>query len=124
MITGLMKTFSWINVVLGLWLIVAAFIFTYTSGHRMVTTEEVVMGLLIAGLACWSAISRPNPLLSVAVAILGLVTLIESKSIDYDGLATARYNNAVVGFAVLVLGTAGAIASMISRAREHAKLRA
>ena len=85
-----MKTFGWINVVLGLWLVVSAFVFTFTSEHHTVTSEEVVMGLLIAGLALWSAISRPNPMLSCAVAILGLVTLVESRFIDYDGLVTAR----------------------------------
>jgi len=35
---------------------------------------------------------------------------------------TARYNNAVVGFAVLVLGIAGAVASVMNRYREHTKL--
>ena len=112
-----MKTFSWINCILGLWLIVAAYVFTYTSQNHSVTTQQVVMGVIIAGLGCWSGVSRPSPILSWAVALAGLITLVAPLFVDYDGLTTARNNNLVIGFAVLVLGAASALSRQRTQAR-------
>lgn len=52
---GRMTWLSWSNVVLGLWLIAAPFVLGY-SGTAAAMWNEVIVGLLIAGLGTWSAL--------------------------------------------------------------------
>ncbi|MCC7418525.1 MAG: SPW repeat protein [Acidobacteria bacterium] len=96
-----MKALSWINFVLGLWLILTAF--ALSMGARAVMTEEIVLGIVIA---CLSAISaaRPSSAISWLVAIAGLWTLVAPAVIAYEGLAASRRSDTVVGIVVLVLG--------------------
>jgi len=101
-----MKAFSWINFVLGLWLIVAGFALSATA--RPVMTEEIVLGVIIACLAFASAM-RPSPMLSWLVALAGLWTLIAPVAMNYGMLRTARGNDIVVGIIVLALGVNNAI---------------
>jgi len=100
-----MKAFSWINFVLGLWLIVAGFALSATA--RPVMTEEIVLGVIIACLA-FGAIMRPAPLLSWLVAIAGLWTIVAPMVMNY-GIRASRGNDIIVGVIVLALGVANAI---------------
>ena len=105
-----MKAYSWISCVLGVWLVVAAFVFTYSTAMRPSTTEEVVLGLIIFVLGGWDGLSRPNLILSGLIALAGLVTLAAPVWVNYDGVrAFARANDIVVGVVVLILGCAGAL---------------
>jgi hypothetical protein len=101
-----MKPFSWINFILGLWLIVAGF--ALSMGSRPVMAAEIVLGIIIACLAALSAM-RPSSVISWLVAIAGLLTLIAPAVVSYVGMASARANSVVVGIAVLVLGIANAL---------------
>jgi len=101
-----MKALSWINFILGLWLIVAGFVMSRGSGPVM--AEEIVLGIIIACLAYWSAV-RPGTTVSWAVAVAGLWTLIAPGVISYAGMAASRRNDIVVGIIVLVLGFANAV---------------
>jgi hypothetical protein len=101
-----MKAFSWINFVLGLWLIVAGFAISATA--RPVMTEEIVLGVIIACLAFASAM-RPSAILSWLVALAGLWTLIAPFAMSYGTLRAARGNDIIVGIVVLVLGVSNAI---------------
>ena len=106
-----MKAYSWINFVLGCWLIVASFVFTYSFGMHPATTQEVVMGVIIAALACWSAIAHAQEWLAWLVGLAGLVTLGSPLWTNYQGISTfARANDVVVGLVVLLLGCASAVA--------------
>jgi len=100
------KGLSWINFILGLWLIVAAFVFS--TGASAVMAEEIVLGIIIAVLAYASAL-RPNPVVSWLVAIAGLWTLIAPSVIQYGMRSTSKANDVVVGVIVLVLGFANAV---------------
>jgi hypothetical protein len=100
-----MKAFSWINFVLGLWLIVAGFALSATA--RPVMTEEIVLGVIIACLA-FASIMRPAPVLSWLVAIAGLWTLVAPMVMHY-GLPAARGNDIIVGIIVLALGVSNAV---------------
>ena len=102
-----MKVLSWINFVLGLWLIAAAFVFS--TGAGAVMTEEIVIGIIIAALAYASTVGRPSAAVSWLVAVAGLWTLIAPSIIAYGLLRTARTNDIVVGIVVLVLGFANAM---------------
>jgi SPW repeat-containing protein len=84
-----MKTLSWINVVLGLWLIAAAFVFP--AGTERVIAAETVGGVLIAVLAYASAVGRPTAAISWSVCLAG------------------RWNAMIVGVLVVILGAANGI---------------
>jgi hypothetical protein len=101
-----MKALSWINFILGLWLIVAAF--ALSAASRPIMAEEIVLGIIIACLAAISA-TRPSPVVSWLVAIAGLWTLIAPAAIRYAGMRASLANDIVVGIVVLVLGIANAV---------------
>ena len=100
-----MKALTWINFILGLWLIVVGLTLSKAVGPVM--TEEIVLGIIIAGVAAVAA-GRPTAAMSWLVAVAGLWLLIAPAAIDYRGMAASRANDIVVGIVVLVLGIANA----------------
>lgn len=50
---------SWVNVALGLWLIIAPFVLGYQAVEAAYW-NDVLVGLAIAGLATWSALASPE----------------------------------------------------------------
>jgi hypothetical protein len=74
-----LKRLSWINAVLGLWLIVAAFTLPVRTGPAM--AEESVAGIVVVVLAYVSAVGRPRPGISWTVAIAGLWILVISYGV-------------------------------------------
>jgi|KBSSwiStaDraftv2_1062776.scaffolds.fasta_scaffold520200_2 hypothetical protein len=97
------KALSWINVVLGLWLIVAAFTLPVRTGPGM--AEEAVAGIVVVVLAYASAVGRPRPGISWSVAIAGLWILV----VSYGVVTPSQLNARVVGALVFGLGTANAM---------------
>jgi hypothetical protein len=97
-----MKALSWINVVLGVWLIVAGFALARTGPFM---AQESGAGVLIAVLAFASAVARPNAGISWSVAIAGLWTFIA----NYGAVTPAKINAMVVGLIVVILGVVNAI---------------
>lgn len=98
-----MKSLSWINFFLGLWLIVAAFALPVRTGP--VTAEESVAGIVVVVLAYASAVGLARAGISWTVALAGLWILV----VNYGGVTPSRVNAILVGFLVLALGTANAI---------------
>ncbi len=101
-----MRTLAWINFILGLWLIVAGF--ALSGGVSAVLAEEVSVGIIIAALACSSAL-RPTAPLSWLVVLAGLWALVAPAVINYTGSHGSRANDVIVGIVVIVLGIANAV---------------
>jgi hypothetical protein len=101
-----MKALSWINFILGLWLIVVGF--ALSAASRPVMTEEIGLGIVIACLAAISA-TRPSSIASWLVALGGLWTLIAPATINYAGMTISRRNDIVVGIVVFALGIANSV---------------
>jgi len=99
------KALSWINFLLGLWLIIAGFAL---GGAGAVLAEEVVLGIIIALLAIGAARTE-SAALSWIVAAAGLWTLIAPAVINYAMHPSAKANDVVVGIIILVLGVANAV---------------
>lgn len=49
---------SWINAIIGVWLVISPFALGYPTGS-VATTNDVIMGIVIAVLAIWSALATP-----------------------------------------------------------------
>ena len=101
-----MKGLSWINFILGLWLIVAGFTLAAASGTAM--TQDIILGIIIAAFSAWAASSYAHPVASWIVAIAGLWTLI-SPGVTYSMARAAHTNDIIVGIIVLILGFANAV---------------
>ncbi len=50
------KALNWVNVVLGVWLIIAPFVLAYT-GVMAAMWNDIIVGIIIAVLAAWAALS-------------------------------------------------------------------
>jgi hypothetical protein len=98
-----MKTLSWLNWGLGVWLLAATFLISTRS--ETVRAEEAVAAVAITVLAFASAVSRPTPGLSWSVAAAGLWTVI----VNSGGMTVPRWNALIVGAIVAALGTANAL---------------
>jgi hypothetical protein len=102
-----MKTFSWVNFILGLWLIVAPFVLLY-RGISAALWDNIIVGIIIAVLAGWRALGKESVRMTVTswvVALLGLWTIIAPFVLHYAGNASAMWNGVVVGIAVAILAT-------------------
>ena len=108
-----MKALSWMNFILGLWLMVAAFVLPGRTGPVM--AEEAVAGIAVMVLAYTAAVSHPRVGTSWSVAIAGLWILI----VNYAMVSASTVNATIVGVLVLGLGTANAIACHVP-GRTHA----
>lgn len=51
---------SWLNGALGAWLIIAPFVLGY-SDEGAALSNDILLGVIVAGLAAWSAVSSPGP---------------------------------------------------------------
>jgi len=98
-----MKSLSWMNWSLGVWLVVAAFLLSTRSDF--VRAEEAVAGIAIAVLAFTSAVGQPAPGLSWSVAVAGLWTVI----VNSGTMTVPRWNAVIVGALVAVLGATNAL---------------
>lgn len=98
-----MKALSWINLVLGVWLIAAAFALPGRSGPGM--AEEAVPGIAVIVLAYVAAVGRPRQGISWSVAFAGLWILV----VNFGAFTPSTLNAMIVGLLVLVLGAANAI---------------
>ncbi len=101
-----MKWASWTDFVLGLWLIAAPFALGYAMvGHDR--GEDVLFGIVIAGVALWrSLVSNDSAMAGVSwiVALAGLWVLIAPFALGYSSVGAAVTNDVIVGAAVFVLG--------------------
>jgi len=97
-----MKTLSWINFLLGVWLLAAGVAFS-AGGGRMMAGESVAAVLIIV-LAYASAVAPPHPGISWGVALAGLWAML----VDYVVHANPRSHAALLGLAVTVFGALNA----------------
>jgi hypothetical protein len=120
-----MKSVSWTIFALGLWLIVAPFALRY-AGETAPTSEQVILGILIAALALWRArMTEPPSMAGVSWLLVaaGAWVLLAPFVLGYAGASLVVYNHVVVGALVLVLGLCQALVrghgEMPSRMAHH-----
>jgi SPW repeat len=121
------ETVQWtsgINIVAGLWLIIAPFVLGYDE-IQAALWNDVVVGIIVAAFAV-ARVARPlmNPSLSWINAVLGLWLIVAPFVLAYGGqiealaaegavggAQTAMWNDVIVGVIVLVLGAWSALSS-------------
>ncbi len=106
----MMRWASWVTVILGAWLVGAAFYPGLTSWAG--PGIEMMVGGAVAVLSLWTATSEHGSfILSVLVALLGLAVIVGPFLISYGPDVTGArhytplYNDMVVGVAIAILGS-------------------
>lgn len=106
---GQVKLASGLNVLAGIWEIIAPFVLGYSS-NSAVTTNDVIVGIIVAVLAAIRFFGAyAAAWLSWVNAVLGLWLIAAPFVLHYGG--TARTNDIIVGIIMAVLGAWSAMAS-------------
>ncbi len=105
-----MRWASWINFILGLWLIVAPFALRYANVPGA-APEDVILGILIAAFSLWMASTYEAPAgPSWLVVVFGIWTIIAPFVLGYSRQSAAELRNDVaVGVVVVILAAVRAI---------------
>lgn len=96
---------SWINVALGVWLAMAAFVLSHATRTGII--EDLIAGLTVALAALWAARAyKPSVSLvaSWTVVLSGLWVVAAPFALGYERNSGAVANDVVVGLAILALG--------------------
>lgn len=102
-----MRWTAWTAAVAGVWLIIAPFALGYSMRSAVATTEAVIVGLLIGGLAVRAALAAaPAAYLDYALMALGGWSVAAPFLLGYAGaLELARNSDVVAGLLVVALAT-------------------
>ena len=100
---------AWLNVIIGALLVIAPFALGYYTLSEVAMYEAVAVGLLIGGLALWSALSTAAPAyLDYIVAMLGGWSIVAPFVLGYHTtVEMARNTDIVVGIAVALIALVG-----------------
>jgi len=96
---------AWLNVIAGVLLVIAPFALGYHTLSDVAMYEAVAVGLLIGGIALWSALSTDAPTyLDHIVALFGGWSIVAPFVFAYDStVEVARNTDIVVGIAVVLI---------------------
>jgi thiol:disulfide interchange protein len=99
-----MKRASWINLILGIWLIIAPFVFGST-GLRTVTGNNIVLGILLIASSWWILAAKiQNAGVSWFQMLCGIWLVIAPFVLRYRDVTHAMANDVVVGVIVFIVG--------------------
>lgn len=111
------RTLSGLNVIAGIWLIIAPFILNYNATGNV--WQEVVFGIIV-GILGLVRLGAPNVVWpSWLNLIIGLWLIVAPWVIPSTTIA-ARWNEVVVGIIVAILAFSSGAISLQSGEREHA----
>ncbi len=108
---GQVKIASGLNIIAGIWLIIASWVLGYSNLSRPLW-NDVILGIAVAVIAAirlWAG--RPYAWLSWVNFILGLWLIISPWVLGYSGNRTALWNNVILGIIVAVLSAWSALAA-------------
>ena len=106
------KTLSWIIAVVGLWEIIAPFVFGMTATTAFLW-DAIIVGLALLVFGAWAALANDEntiKYLSWINAVLGLWLVIAPFVLSYSSAAAAMWNDIIIGLVALVLGVWAALA--------------
>ena len=103
-----MKRVMWVNLSLGLWLMLAPFVLALINQAAVeVLWEDLILGFGIATFSLCRILSQSNEEVALAdwiVAALGFLTLANPLLYNYFDVTVAVWNNGIIGAAVFLLG--------------------
>ena len=100
-----MRWAAWLNVIAGAVLAIAPFALGYYALSEIALYEAVVVGLLIAGIALWSAMGTAAPAyLDYILALIGGWSMVAPFVLGYSTtVEVARNTDVAIGIAVALI---------------------
>ena len=100
-----MRWGAWLNVIAGVLLVIAPFALGYYTLSDIATYEAVAVGLLIGGIALWSALGTDAPAyLDYIMALFGGWSILAPFVFGYHlTVEVARNTDIVIGIAVALI---------------------
>ena len=96
-----MKWNAWIAVLAGICLLIAPFATGYSTLSTVATAEAVVLGLLIAALALWTALGTGVPAyVDYLLMLCGAWSIVAPFVLAYTDTAMARNSDVIAGIVV------------------------
>lgn len=97
----------WTMVVAGVWMILAPFVTGYYAMSTIATTQAVIAGLAIAGLALWAALHTYAPAyIYYILAVIGAWSVAAPFALGYQEIELARNSDVLAGAVVVILAMA------------------
>jgi hypothetical protein len=104
-----MRWSAWVVFIAGLGLIAAPFATGYSALSTTATTEAVVVGLLIAAFALWTAFRSAPVYVEYILAACGAWSIVAPFVLGYSGVELARNSDILVGAVVALIAIVRAI---------------
>lgn len=99
------KWITWVNVALGLWLLISPFTFGYSGSKGALAAfwNSVIVGLLIGAISLSEALAKETPATSWFVSVLGIWMVFAPYLLDYVAITPVLRNSLIVGLVVAAL---------------------
>lgn len=102
---------SWVNLLLGLWLIISPWALGYAALSNIPTGAAVALGVAVASIAVWGVTERATPTPGWTNLMLGVLILFAPVVLGYWSVSMAATNHVIVGLLVAIFGATRATAS-------------
>jgi SPW repeat len=107
-----MRWSPWITVLAGIGLVAAPFVTGYNTLSNIATTEAVVLGVLIAGLGLWTAVSAGVPAyVDYILMICGGWSILAPFALAYSDTTIARNSDVIAGIVVAAVAVYRAVSA-------------
>jgi hypothetical protein len=116
-----MKNITWINVVLGIWLVIAPFALASVGRPSAWTANDVVLGVLLIGFSWWMvAAAAPRPAAAWFEVLCG-IWLIAAPFVLRYGVTSHRSNDVISGVIALIVAAVAltSMSHMPTRTQAH-----
>jgi hypothetical protein len=99
-----MKNLTWINLILGIWLIIAPFAFGYSTVSRIATGDDIILGVLLICVSWWILAAAAAPVGAAWFQLAcGIWILIAPFVLGYTFASRAMQNDVVCGIIAIVV---------------------
>ena len=110
---------SWIDFVLGIWLIISPFVLGFRMMSGRATIDDVIFGILIAAFSLWTAF-KLTKFAGWLLGLFGLWIVIAPFVLSTHTVAKVTPNDMIVGIIVLILAIIRTAAGSRRAAEPHA----
>jgi hypothetical protein len=101
---AVMKRVTWVNVALGVWLIVAPFLLGYSGSSSLAVANDGILGVLVLAGSWWIVAGMAAQFgVSGFEALCGIWLIVAPFVLRYAELSRATVNDIVVGIIVLIV---------------------
>src|SRR5262245_20619232 len=99
-----MKRVTYVNLILGIWLLWAPFVFGTFAVHRLAGGNEIALGVLLVATSWWIVAAKTAQIPVGGLQLLcGIWLLVGPFTLRYTGLARATLNDVISGALVVIV---------------------